>query len=59
LASLTTAPAARFGNSEQTGGIKKGTNADLVLLAGDPANDSNAFSQVVMTLRNGQIIFQK
>jgi imidazolonepropionase-like amidohydrolase len=59
LASLTTIPANRLGFSEQTGEIKKGMDADLVLLEGDPANEINAFSQVVMTIRKGQIIYQK
>lgn len=58
LASLTTAPAERFGASGQTGRIAVGMNADLVLLGGDPAGDLEAFSKVKYTLRHGKIIYQ-
>jgi imidazolonepropionase-like amidohydrolase len=59
LASLTTVPAARLGLADSTGTIKKGMDADLVLLDGDPARDQSAFYHVAMTLRQGQIIYQK
>jgi imidazolonepropionase-like amidohydrolase len=59
LASLTTVPANRLGFAKQTGIIKKGMDADLVLLDGDPAEDINAFSRVAMTVRQGRIIYQK
>jgi imidazolonepropionase-like amidohydrolase len=59
LASLTTVPAARLGLADTTGTIKKGMDADLVLLDGDPARDQSAFYHVVLTFRQGQIIYQK
>lgn len=59
LASLTTVPANQLGFAKQTGTIKKGMDADLVLLDGDPAQDINAFSHVAMTIRQGRIIYQK
>jgi len=59
LASLTTTPAARFGYARTTGQIKMGMAADLTLLEGDPARDINAFAHVAMTIRSGQIIYQK
>ncbi len=59
LASLTTVPANRLGFGTQTGMIKKGMDADLVLLDGDPAKDINAFWHVAMTVRAGKIIYQK
>ena len=59
LASLTTIPANLLGFAKQTGTIKKGMDADLVLLDGDPAQDINAFSRVAMTVRQGRIIYQK
>ena len=59
LASLTTVPANRLGFGNQTGMIKKGMDADLVLLDGDPAKDINAFWHVAMTVRAGKIIYQK
>ena len=39
LASLTTAPAERFGESKQAGRIAAGLQADLVILKGDPGKD--------------------
>jgi imidazolonepropionase-like amidohydrolase len=58
LASLTTSPAERFGESGKTGRIAPGMDADIVLLAGDPANDIKALSDVRYTIRKGKIIYQ-
>lgn len=58
LTALTTAPAAKFGLAKQTGKIAPGFDADLVLLAGDPAADVTFFSQVKYTFRQGKIIYQ-
>jgi imidazolonepropionase-like amidohydrolase len=57
LASLTTAPASRFGYTARKGRIAKGMDADLVLLDGDPANDPAAFAQVRDTIRAGRVIW--
>jgi imidazolonepropionase-like amidohydrolase len=57
LASLTTAPAARFGESQTRGQIAKGMDADLVVLGADPANDANNLAKVRYTIRHGQIIY--
>ncbi|WP_171161174.1 amidohydrolase family protein [Usitatibacter palustris] len=57
LASLTTAPAARFGESARRGRIAPGMDADLVLLSGDPSRDTGNFSNVRMTIRRGVIAF--
>ena len=59
LASLTTTPAARMGFGERTGRIKPGMDADLTLLDGDPASDINAFAHVALTIRGGQVLYQK
>jgi imidazolonepropionase-like amidohydrolase len=59
LASLTTTPAARLGYAHRTGQVKDGMDADLTLLEGDPAQDVDAFAHVALTIRNGQIIYQK
>lgn len=59
LASLTTSPAERFGESKRTGRIAPGMDADMVLLANDPANDIRALSNVRYTLRQGKIIYQR
>jgi imidazolonepropionase-like amidohydrolase len=57
LASLTTAPAARFGESGQTGKIAAGQPADLVVLRGNPAQDIRALARVRYTLRAGKVIY--
>jgi imidazolonepropionase-like amidohydrolase len=59
LASLTTTPAARLGFADTTGQIKTGMDADLTLLEGDPAGDVNAFTHVALTIRSGQILYEK
>lgn len=58
LKSLTTAPAGRFGMSRRTGRVVAGMDADIVVLANDPAKDVKAFSNVKYTLRKGRIIYQ-
>ena len=59
LAALTTVPAARLGLASSTGAIKKGLDADLLVLDGDPAKDQSAFYHVALTIRQGHIIYQK
>jgi len=57
LASLTTAPAGRFGQGERKGRIAPGMEADLVLLGTDPAVDVIGFSDVRATVRGGRVIY--
>jgi imidazolonepropionase-like amidohydrolase len=57
LASLTTAPAERFGAARQLGRIAPGLSADLTVLGGDPSNDVRAFANVKYTIRDGNIIY--
>ena len=58
LASLTVAPAERFGESKRLGRVAPGMDADLVVLKGDPARDLHALTAVKYTLRGGKIIYQ-
>jgi len=58
LASLTTAPAQRFGESKHTGRIAPGMDANLVVLEADPAKDVRAFAKVRYTLRGGRLIYR-
>ncbi len=58
LASLTTAPAAEFGESGRLGRIAPGLAADLVVLEGDPARDIRAFATVRYTIGSGKLIYQ-
>ena len=57
LASLTTAPAERFGASSRAGRVAAGLDADLVVLAADPAADVRAFAAVRHTIRRGRVIY--
>ena len=58
LASLTTAPADQFGESEQFGRIAVGFLADLVVVNGDPAENIEALADVQYTLRDGSVIYR-
>lgn len=57
LASLTTAPAERFGESDKRGRISSGMQADLVVLSADPATDATNFAKVRYTVRGGRIVY--
>jgi len=57
LASLTTAPAERFGEAGRRGQVAPGMDADLVVLATDPAVDVKAYSIVRYTIRGGRIVY--
>lgn len=57
LASLTTAPAARFGAAKHTGKIAVGMDADIVMLAADPSVNITALASVKYTIRKGKIIY--
>jgi imidazolonepropionase-like amidohydrolase len=59
LASLTTNPARKFGDSDRTGRIAKDMKADLVILSADPAQDVTAFSKVRFTIRSGNVIYSE
>jgi imidazolonepropionase-like amidohydrolase len=56
LASLTTAPAERFGASKELGRIGKGLTADLVVLSRDPSKDIRQLGAVRYTIRGGAMI---
>lgn len=59
LASLTTTPAARWGESERRGRLRPGMDADIVVLGVDPASDPGSFASVRCTIRGGRIIYAK
>lgn len=58
LASLTTAPAERFGQPRRTGRIMPDMDADIVVLNADPARDVRGFARVRYTLRGGRLIYR-
>ncbi|RKG91836.1 amidohydrolase family protein [Corallococcus terminator] len=57
LASLTTAPAARWLAGERRGRVKPGLDADLVVLGGDPSTDVRRFTDVKCTIQAGRELF--
>jgi imidazolonepropionase-like amidohydrolase len=58
LASLTTAPAAQFGDAGRLGSIAVGLEADLVVLKRDPSRDVRAFADVAYTVQGGKVIYR-
>lgn len=58
LASLTTQPAQRFGHARRKGRVAVGLDADLVVLASDPARKPTALADVKYTIRAGKVIYQ-
>jgi len=59
LASLTVAPADRFGESERLGRVAVGLQADLVVLKDDPSGDIGALAAAEYTLRAGKILYRR
>lgn len=57
LATLTTAPAERFGEGARRGRIAPGMDADIVALAADPAARPSSFVEVRYTIRGGRVIY--
>ena len=58
LATLTTAPATRWKEEKRRGRLVPAADADLVVLAGDPADDVRNFARVRCTIRGGKPIYQ-
>jgi imidazolonepropionase-like amidohydrolase len=58
LASLTTAPAQRFGDAEKFGRVAAGLQADLAVFEKDPAVNVSSLASVKYTLRAGKIIYR-
>jgi imidazolonepropionase-like amidohydrolase len=59
LASLTTAPAERWKESDRRGRVASGQDADLVVLEADPAADVANFAAVRCTFRGGKPTWEK
>ena len=57
LASLTTAPAARWKESDRRGRLVPGADADIVVLGEDPAADVKNFANVRCVFRGGELIY--
>jgi imidazolonepropionase-like amidohydrolase len=59
LASLTTAPAARWKEAGRRGHLAAGQDADLVVLEADPAADPANFAKVRCTFRGGRLTYPR
>jgi imidazolonepropionase-like amidohydrolase len=59
LASLTTAPCEKFGESARRGRVAVGMAADLVVFDSNPLRDVRAFAAVRYTIRDGKIIARR
>jgi imidazolonepropionase-like amidohydrolase len=59
LETLTTAPAARFGQASRTGRLAAGLDADVTVVEGDPATDVRALARVRYALRGGRVVFER
>jgi imidazolonepropionase-like amidohydrolase len=57
LTALTTAPAKRFVAEAGAGVVAVGSQAELVVLDGDPAADIRALASVRYTIRRGRVIY--
>lgn len=58
LASLTTAPAERFGDADNLGRIAAGFQADLAVFGQDPSSSIRALADVRYTIRAGKLIYR-
>jgi imidazolonepropionase-like amidohydrolase len=57
LATLTTAPAAKFKEDHRRGRVAVGMDADLVVLGADPSENVRNFADVRYTIRQGKVIY--
>ena len=57
LAALTTAPSAKYGYGQRKGRLATGFDADLVVLAADPAEEILAFRDVRYTIQKGIVAY--
>lgn len=57
LASLTTSPAARWGEQERRGRLAAGMDADILVLDADPADSPRNFAAVRCVIRGGELIY--
>ena len=58
LASLTTTPAERFGESSRLGRIATGLEADLVVFEDEPPENIRSLTEVKYTFRAGKIVYR-
>jgi imidazolonepropionase-like amidohydrolase len=59
LASLTTAPAARWKEQRRRGRLAAGMDADILVLDADPVDAASNFAKVRCAIRNGEVIYAR
>jgi imidazolonepropionase-like amidohydrolase len=59
LATLTTAPAERFGVAARVGRLAPGMDADVVVIDGQPERDVSALARVRYTFVRGRLVYEK
>jgi len=59
LATLTTAPAERFGVAAKTGRLAPGMDADVTVVDGNPERDIRALARARYALRGGRLIYER
>jgi imidazolonepropionase-like amidohydrolase len=59
LASLTTAPAARWNEADRRGRLETGMDADIVVLDADPAEDAKNFAKVRCVFRGAKPLYAR
>jgi imidazolonepropionase-like amidohydrolase len=59
LASLTTAPAQRFGRASRTGRLAPGLDGDVTVVEGSPEQDIRALARVRYAVRAGRVVFER
>ncbi len=59
IKAITSKPAKLLGIDRRTGAIRKGLEADIVVIGGDPLSSIEALKDIRMVVNNGKIIFNK
>ena len=59
LEAATSAPATFFGIENETGSIRAGLTADLVLLTADPLEDIRNIAKIEMVIKDGELITRR
>jgi imidazolonepropionase-like amidohydrolase len=59
LATLTTAPAERFGAAARIGRLAPGMDADVVVIDGQPEREISALAKIRYTIVGGRVVYEK
>ncbi|MGE5518921.1 MAG: amidohydrolase family protein [Candidatus Dadabacteria bacterium] len=59
IKAITSSPAHCLGVQSRTGSIKKGMEADLIIVGQNPLKDLQALQHILMVINDGQIVLNK